>query len=353
MKSITVTADRTYSVIIGCNWKNELLLLTGTAHRALVIHSKNQPQPHVDLGETEVFFLAIADGEEGKTLSTLDQILNTLGAAAFTRNDLIIAVGGGAVTDVSGFAASIWLRGIDWIAIPTTVAGMVDAAVGGKTGINTSYGKNLVGSFYSPIAVLEDFSWLETLSNRDFSAGLAEVVKCGFIADSAILDLLEGSSVEGVRSKAALLSELVERSVAVKATIVSADFKESFMREILNYGHTFGHAIEKHSKYSLRHGEAVALGMIFVAELAFSRGLLSRDDLAQHYDVIGGLGLPVKLPDGYTINDWDALFAIMALDKKNRGSVVRLVIVTEPGAVERVENASKDELFAAYEKVLP
>ena len=185
MSSIKVTAEHNYEILIGVDWKSELSRLLAGRTRAAVIVSQDMQSRLGDLntGDTEIFTFPVPDGESGKSSATLLQVWNWLGAAGFTRNDLVVAIGGGATTDFAGFAAATWLRGIDWVAIPTTVAGMVDAAVGGKTAINSEYGKNLIGSFHSPKAVLVDFSWLETLTDRDYSAGLAEVVKAGFIAD--------------------------------------------------------------------------------------------------------------------------------------------------------------------------
>jgi 3-dehydroquinate synthase len=295
----------------------------------------------------EFFYFGIPDGEAGKSVRTLESIWNWLGAAGFTRSDLIIGIGGGAVTDLSGYAAASWLRGMDWIAIPTTVAGMVDAAVGGKTGINSDYGKNLIGAFHSPIKVVVDTAWLKTLSNRDFAAGLAEVVKCGFIKDDLILKKIEGLTLDEIRGSEELTQELIERAVQVKADVVSGDFKESFDREILNYGHTFGHAVEIHSQYSLRHGECVSIGMAFIAHLSFESKLISQELLAKHLSVLQGLGLPTE----YTNGEWPELFAAMKLDKKSRGNNLRFVVITEIGKTQRLENPDEAALISAYEKV--
>jgi len=277
----------------------------------------------------------------------LAQAWNWLGAAGFTRADLIVGIGGGAVTDFAGYLAASWLRGMDWIAVPTTVAGMVDAAVGGKTGINSDYGKNLIGAFHSPIAVLIDPSWLQTLSDRDFASGLAEVVKCGFIADGEILKLMGSKSLADIRASRELTVELIDRSVAVKARVVSGDFKESFNREILNYGHTFGHAVELLSKYSLRHGECVSIGMAFIAYLSESLSLISPELSKLHIETLSRLGLPVT----YKGAQWPELLAAMKLDKKSRGNALRFVVITEIGKTQRLENPIESELIAAYERL--
>lgn len=349
MKKIAVTSERSYEVEIGRSYLEALVEIAQDRERVAVIYSEAMKEqiPTFDFGGAEAFYFGIPDGEAGKSARTLESIWNWLGAAGFTRSDLIIGIGGGAVTDLSGYAAASWLRGLDWVAIPTTVAGMVDAAVGGKTGINSDYGKNLIGAFHSPIKVIADMTWLETLSDRDFAAGLAEVVKCGFIADAQILTMLEGLTLDQIRGSKDLTKELIERAVQVKADVVSGDFKESFNREILNYGHTFGHAVEIHSQYSLRHGECVSIGMAFIAHLSFESGLISQELLATHLSILQGLGLPVQYKDG----EWPELFAAMKLDKKSRGNNLRFVVITEIGKTQRLENPDEAALISAYEKV--
>jgi 3-dehydroquinate synthase len=298
-------------------------------------------------GDSEIHFFEVPDGEAAKTSSTLQSLWNWLGAAGFTRSDLIVAVGGGTITDLAGFAAASWLRGISWIAVPTTVAGMVDAAVGGKTGINSDYGKNLIGAFHSPKSVLIDTSWLLTLSDRDFAAGLAEVIKTGFIVDGEILEKISGKTLAQIRADTALVQDLIIRSVAVKAHIVSGDFKESFNREILNYGHTLAHAIEIDSKYLIRHGEAVAIGLIFAAELAGVKGLLAKSVVDLHREILRAVGLPTTYPP----DAWHKLFPLLALDKKSRGHVLRFVALSAIGTVIRIEDANESELMQAYERI--
>jgi 3-dehydroquinate synthase len=349
MKKIAITSERSYEVEIGRSYLEALIEIAQGRERVAVIYSEAMKEqiPTFDFGGAEAFYFGIADGEAGKSARTLESIWNWLGAAGFTRSDLIIGIGGGAVTDLAGYAAASWLRGLDWVAIPTTVAGMVDAAVGGKTGINSDYGKNLIGAFHSPIKVIADTAWLETLSDRDFVAGLAEVVKCGFIADAQILTIVEGLTLDQIRSSKELTQELIERAVQVKADVVSGDFKESFNREILNYGHTFGHAVEIHSQYSLRHGECVSIGMAFIAHLSFESGLISQELLERHLSVLRGLELPVQ----YTQGEWPELFAAMKLDKKSRGNNLRFVVITEIGKTQRLENPDEAALISAYEKV--
>ena len=349
MTNISVSADRKYEVEIDINWQNAIKPLLANRGQVAIIVSEAMRDRIVGLPETDaqIHIFTVPDSEAGKSFVTYEKLLDWLGAAGFTRNDLVIAVGGGAVTDLSGFVASSWLRGIDWVAVPTTLAAMVDAAVGGKTGINSEYGKNLIGSFYSPISVLVDLTWLETLSDRDFAAGLAEVLKSGFIVDGVIVDLLKGKSLPEIRSDRALTLELISRTVAVKAKVVSGDFKENFDREILNYGHTLGHAIELHCKYSLRHGECVSIGLVFAANLANQTGILSDEITQLHLSILENLGLPTT----YESHHWPELRANMAIDKKSRSGTLRFVAISEIGKTLRIEAPSESNLLAAYERL--
>jgi 3-dehydroquinate synthase len=349
MKSIAVTADRDYKVLIDINWQSALEPLLGSRGQIAVIVSETMRDRIINLPSTDaqIHIFTVPDSEAGKSFATYQKVLDWLGAAGFTRNDLVVAVGGGAVTDLSGFVASSWLRGIEWVAVPTTLAAMVDAAVGGKTGINSEYGKNLIGSFYSPVSVLVDLTWLESLSDRDFAAGLAEVLKSGFIADPEIVEHLKTRKLADVRNDRALTLELITRTVAVKAKVVSGDFRESFNREILNYGHTLGHAIESHSNYALRHGECVSIGLVFAANLANQTGILSDEIRNLHLVILGNLGLPTS----YESRHWPELRANMAIDKKSRSGTLRFVAINEIGKTLRIEAPSESDLLAAYERL--
>ena len=349
MSQISVRAERDYVVEVGSDWRDSLLNVCEKRQRVALIISENFADrvANLDLGNCEVFTFATSDGEAGKSAETLFKIWNWLGAAGFTRTDLIVGLGGGAVTDFAGFAAATWLRGLDWVAIPTTVAGAVDAAIGGKTAINSDYGKNLIGSFHSPIKVIIDLAWLTTLSDRDFAAGLAEVVKAGFISDGEILNLLRGKSVKEIRDNQSLVHELIERSVKVKAQVVSEDFKESFAREALNYGHTLGHAVELDSHFSLRHGECVAIGMAFMAQLQLDLGLISKELADDHTKILNDLGLPIA----YKRESWPRLLSHMSVDKKSRGKTLRFVTISAIGKTERLENPDSQVLYSAFEKV--
>lgn len=354
MAEIRVNAEREYTVRITGDWRGDLSPWVNKRNKVAILYSAAMSGdiPAFNLSNTEVITLEVPDGEAGKSPAVLQYLWDELGKNGFTRSDLLVAIGGGTVTDLGGFVAASWLRGIDWIAVPTTVAGMVDASVGGKTGINSPYGKNLIGAFHSPISVIIDPAWLKTLSDRDFAAGLAEVVKCGFIDDAEILRLIKDQSTPEIRSNSSLVLNLIERAISTKAKVVSEDFKESELREVLNYGHTFGHAIERVSNYSIRHGEAVSVGMIFVAELAHEAGLISKDIVGEHRAILQRLGLPISLSAIDGGSNWSALYAAMTLDKKARGNSIRFVALTEIGKCTRLEGVTEEQLKSAYEKVL-
>ncbi len=354
MAEILVSAERDYRVRITGDWRGDLSPLASNRSKVAIIYSTAMARsmPVMTFTTSEVVVIEVPDGEAAKTVAVIDYIWRRLAEAGFTRGDLIVGIGGGTVTDLAGFAAATWLRGLDWVAIPTTLAGMVDASVGGKTGINSPAGKNLIGAFHSPLSVLIDTNWLKTLSDRDFAAGLAEVIKCGFIDDPEILSILSDIEIAALRSNSILTSQLIERSIRTKAKVVSSDFKESDLREILNYGHTFGHAIERVSDYSIRHGEAVSIGMVFVAELAHSRELIDGSILDLHRSLLAKLSLPISLSNVPCAGNWAALYAAISLDKKARGSSIRFVALDGVGSCTRIEGVTEEELRSAYEKVL-
>ena len=355
MAEIIVRAEHEYTVRITGDWRGDLSPFLSQRSRVAIIFPATMSSrlPSFQSQDREIYLLPVPDGEAGKSPQTIQYLWNELGRLGFTRSDLIVAVGGGTITDLSGFVTASWLRGMDWIAVPTTLAGMVDASVGGKTGVNSPYGKNLIGAFHSPVSVLIDPQWITTLSDRDFAAGLAEVVKCGFIDDSEILSLLQGKALSEIRKNPSLINQLIERSIATKAKVVSEDFKESSLREILNYGHTFGHAIERVSGYTIRHGEAVSIGMIFIAELSFARGLIDQELLDLHRTTLTALDLPTSLSSVEGRENWASIFAAISVDKKARGNEIRFVTLTELGKCDRIEGVTEDELKSVYEKLLP
>jgi 3-dehydroquinate synthase len=285
--------------------------------------------------------IEVPDAEAGKTIEVAARCWDALGGARFTRTDAVVGVGGGALTDLAGFVAACWLRGVPVVQVPTSLLGMVDAAVGGKTGVNTAAGKNLVGAFHPPAGVLCDLAALDTLPRADLVAGLAEVVKCGFIADPVILDLVEGGALGEV------LPELVARAVRVKADVVGADLRETGRREILNYGHTLGHAIEKVEGYRWRHGDAVAVGLVFAAALAHRTGRLDAGTAARHRRVLERVGLPVR----YRADAWPDLLDAMRVDKKARGARLRFVVLEGLARPTIVDSPDEALLRTAFEEV--
>ena len=346
--------DNGYDVVIGNSLLGELPRLVGeAAQRVLVVYPRALRATGDAVREDlaghgyEVVLAEVPDAEEAKTVQVLASVWQLLGRSGFTRTDAVVGVGGGTVTDLAGFVAATWLRGVRVVQVPTTLLAMVDASVGGKTGINTAEGKNLVGSFHPPAGVLCDLGALQTLPQPELVSGLAEVVKCGFIADPAILALIEEDPAAATTWNSATLRELVERAVTVKARVVSADLKESGLREILNYGHTFGHAIEQVERYRWRHGHAVSVGMMFAAELAGLAGRLGDDVVARHRRVLATLGLPMT----YRGDRWPGLLEAMQRDKKTRGNRLRFVVLEDVARPARLEAPDPALLSAAYELV--
>jgi 3-dehydroquinate synthase len=286
-------------------------------------------------------------GEQAKSLATVAALWDELGRLRLTRSDAVVAVGGGATTDVSGFAASTWLRGIRVVQVPTTLLAMVDAAIGGKTGINTDAGKNLVGAFHPPSGVVVDLDVLTTLPDAEWVNGMAEVVKAGFIADVGILDLVEADFPGAASPKGTAAVELIERSIAVKVEVVSRDLRESGPREMLNYGHTLGHAIERREDYRIPHGHAIAIGMVFAAGLAKAAGLLDGEALMRHKVCLAALGLPTT----YDATAFPDLLELMRIDKKARGSMLRFVVLDGIGKPVMLEDPDASMLEAAYREV--
>jgi 3-dehydroquinate synthase len=343
-----------YDVLIGRRLLGELPELIGDrAKRVAVIH----PEALAETGEVlrqdlagqgyEAVAVQVPNAEEAKTAEVAAYCWKALGQTGFTRTDVIVGVGGGATTDLAGFVAASWLRGVRWIAVPTTVLGMVDAAVGGKTGINTAEGKNLVGAFHPPAGVLCDLAALESLNVHDYVSGLAEVIKAGFIADPAILDLVE-KDPDGARTPAGPHTvELLRRAVQVKADVVSGDLRESGRREILNYGHTLAHAIEKNERYEWRHGAAVSVGMVFAAELGRIAGRLDDATADRHRAVLTAVGLPVT----YRGDQWPKLLETMKVDKKSRGDLLRFIVLEGLARPAVLEGPDPAMLLAAHAEI--
>ncbi|MFD4753338.1 MULTISPECIES: 3-dehydroquinate synthase [unclassified Streptomyces] len=343
-----------YEVLVGHHLLGELPALIGEkAQRVAVIHPEALAETgealRADLAEQgyEAIAIQVPNAEEAKTAEVAAYCWTALGQSGFTRTDVVVGVGGGATTDLAGFVAATWLRGVRWIAVPTTVLGMVDAAVGGKTGINTAEGKNLVGSFHPPAGVLCDLAALASLPVHDFVSGLAEVIKAGFIADPVILDLIESDPVAARSPEGPHTAELIVRSIRVKAEVVSGDLKEAGRREILNYGHTLGHAIEKNERYAWRHGAAVSVGMHFAAELGRLAGRLDDATADRHRAVLEAVGLPL----GYRGDQWPRLLENMKLDKKSRGNLLRFIVLDGLAKPAVLEGPDPAVLLAAYGEI--
>jgi 3-dehydroquinate synthase len=342
---ITVAGATPYDVVVGHGLLGELADLLKSSQRVAVVHPAGlRATAEAIQAELDgVHLVEVPDGEAQKDLKVAAYCWDVLGQIGFTRSDAIVGVGGGATTDLAGFVAATWLRGVKVVQIPTTLLGMVDAAVGGKTGINTPAGKNLVGAFHPPAGVLADLNALETVPKNDYVAGLAEVIKVGFTHDPAILDLVDkqATSPQGPHTR-----ELIERAIAVKARVVGEDLTEQGQREFLNYGHTLGHAIEKVEGYRWRHGAAVSVGLVFAAELGRLAGRLDDRTAARHRGVLELVGLPTTYA-----GDWSTLHATMAVDKKSRGSRLRFVVLDALARPRMLEDPDPSLLVAAYEEV--
>lgn len=327
-------------------------VLPSTAAKALLIHAPALATAAEAVreqlaGRVEVLLAEVPDAEGAKRVEVAAFCWQILGQTDFTRTDVIIGMGGGATTDLAGFVAATWLRGVPYIAVPTTVLGMVDAAVGGKTGINTAEGKNLVGAFWAPRAVVVDLDLLDSLPRNEILAGFAEIVKAGFIADERILEILERDVEAATMPTTPEFRELVERSIRVKAEVVADDFTEKGLREILNYGHTLGHAIEHAERYRWRHGSAVAIGMVFAAELGRLAGGLDDATVDRHRTILQSLTLPIAYP----IGRWKTLLATMQRDKKTRAGMLRFIVLDAVGRPRVLNGTDESMLFAAYQEV--
>ncbi|MBY6350084.1 3-dehydroquinate synthase [Rhodococcoides corynebacterioides] len=351
--TITVNSADPYPVVIGRGLLTELVDQLRGTRTVAIFHqpplAETAEVVRAALAETGVdaHRIEIPDAEDGKELPVAGFCWEVLGRIGLTRSDAVVGLGGGAATDLAGFVAATWMRGVRVVHVPTTLLAMVDAAVGGKTGINTDAGKNLVGAFHEPSAVLVDLVTLETVPRHEIVAGMAEVIKTGFIADPVILDLIEADPEAALDPTGDVLPELVRRSIEVKARVVAADLKESDLREILNYGHTLGHAIERREKYRWRHGAAVSVGLVFAAELARVAGRLSDEVADRHRRILESVGLPV----GYDDDAFGQLLEGMQTDKKNRNGLLRFVVLDDLAKPGRLEGPDPSLLAAAYSAI--
>jgi 3-dehydroquinate synthase len=355
-----------YPVIIGRGLLAGVAGLAGRfvedAAQAAIVHPASLASLAATVGEgfaaagLAVHLFEVPDGEDAKRLEVVAGLYERFAAVPLHRADLVVGVGGGATTDVAGFAAATWLRGVRLVNVPTTVLGMVDAAIGGKTGVDLAAGKNLVGAFHQPAAVIADLDTLVTLPAEERRSGLAEVVKAGLVADPALAERTAAAATAAVAGHPDALAPLIESAVNVKAAVVSADEREGGLRAVLNYGHTLGHALERLAGYhGLRHGEAISLGMVFAARVAEATGLAEPGLADGHVRLLARLGLPV----GGAELDPGAVLAAMATDKKRTGARggaadlagLRLVLLRAPGKPEVVAAPARPVLVAAIESL--
>lgn len=348
--------DHPYDVLIGRGALERLGDHLGSSARVAVFHPRvlapiaTRAARMVRESGAEPLLVELPEGESAKTPTVLADCWSRLATAGFTRTDLVVGVGGGATTDLAGFVAATWLRGVRWVSVPTTILAMVDAGIGGKTGADLPEGKNLIGAFWEPSVVLEDPGLLVGLPAAEVRSGLAEVIKHGFIADARTLELIEEDPADAADVSSERLHELIPRSVQVKARVVSADLRESTSvgrhvgREQLNFGHTLGHAIEASEHFTRRHGECVALGMVFAAEL--SRRLLDLD--AGVVDRLRRALAGVGLATSYHGTEWAVLRELMARDKKVRGNTLRFVGLRAQGEVEMIVDPPEEALRESF-----
>lgn len=324
-------ADRSYPVHVGAGVRDLLTEVVPDGVRRVAVITQSRIPWDVDPGvEHEV--INVPDGEAAKSLTVVEQVCRQMAEAGFTRGDAIVGVGGGVVTDLAGFVASIYYRGIRFVSVATTLLGQVDAAIGGKTGVNIPEGKNLVGAFWQPSAVLCDTDMLATLPIREFRSGVGEVAKYHFLGGGR-LDALD-------------LDDRVAACVQIKADVVAADEREGGRRAILNYGHTLAHAIETVGEYRLRHGEAVAIGIAYAGEVALRLGRIDEQRMAEHRRVLSAYDLPYSLPPDL---DPDDLLDLFSRDKKAIDGIT--LVLDGPDGVESVVGVDRAVLADAMEAI--
>lgn len=327
--------DRSYPILIGrglladpapfeSHLRRQVMIVTNSTVGPLYVQSLRAA-----LGQRQVEIVALPDGEQFKTLATMERIIGALLEARFDRGCTLLALGGGVVGDITGFAAACYQRGVDYIQVPTTLLAQVDSSVGGKTAVNHALGKNMIGAFHQPRLVLADTDTLSTLPDRELRAGVAEIIKYGLIRDAGFFGWLEANIHALLARDPPALAHAIERSCRNKAEVVAADERESGQRALLNLGHTFGHAIETGLGYgSWLHGEAVAAGMCLAADLSARLGWLSRTDAERAIALIDDGGLPTQLPSQLGP---EQMLALMAVDKKVQEGRIRLVLLEEIG----------------------
>ena len=356
MKRVTVRVDPPYDVAVGPGALSELGALLAGRRRVAVVSQATVAEHHAGAVRTSALnseLFLIGDGEAAKTLATVERLGRDLSAWGLLRDDVVLALGGGVVGDVAGFTAAVYHRGVSVVQVPTTLLAQIDAAVGGKTGVNLPEGKNLIGAFHQPVAVVADVDTLRSLPEREYRAGLGEVAKYALIAQLSrehveLAEIVEADA-EAVRGRNPdALTELVHGCVELKADVVARDPEErTGVRAVLNYGHTFAHALEASGEYDdLLHGEAVAVGLVFAGQLAAALGRIDGPTAEQHRQIVSALGLPGRAPQGL---DASNLVELMRRDKKAKGGLT--FVLPGPSGFERVDDPPAAALERALESV--
>ncbi|MGI9328692.1 MAG: 3-dehydroquinate synthase [Pseudomonadales bacterium] len=349
--------ERSYPVFIGAGLLQDAALLEPFigGNQVVVISNETVAPLYLDplyarLGERQVDVHLLPDGEAYKSLEQFERIMEFLLSRRHSRSTTLIALGGGVVGDITGFAAACYQRGVPFIQIPTTLLAQVDSSVGGKTAVNHPMGKNMIGAFYQPRCVLADTAVLRTLPKREYAAGLAEVIKYGVIVDVELFDWLEANTAALLAQEPAALAHAIQRSVEIKAEVVAADEREGGVRAILNFGHTFGHAIETLTDYQqLLHGEAVAIGMVMAAELSVALGLSTIEDARRLTALLQAVGLPITCPATLSSGN---MRSAMGLDKKVQDGKLRLILMHGLGRVEIHDDVPEGPLMTTLNQAL-
>jgi len=346
--------ERGYDVVIGDAAVADIAVLLSGRRLAAIVTQPSVAALHcagvresLDAAGIEHETFLIGEGEEHKTLRSVEDLASAFAARGLLRGDAVVALGGGLVGDVAGFAAATYHRGVCFVQVPTTLLAMVDASIGGKTGVNLREGKNLIGAFHQPLGVLADPTKLATLPDRELRCGLGEVAKYALLGDDALVDLLRLRCGDLLARDAEVLAAVIRLCVEAKVRVVEADERETTgVRATLNYGHTLAHAIETVAGYALAHGEAVGVGLVFAANLAAALERVGLDTVDRHHGLVAALGLPVEVPPGLRADD---LLSVMARDKKSTGRLA--FILDGPNGIERVDDPDEGAVRRALLEV--
>lgn len=356
MHTLTIDlGDRSYPILIGRDLLTEQHLLPNVTHQIMVVTNETIAPKYLDqilsaLSVRNAQHVVLPDGEQYKTTQTLDTIYEALLTHRFDRGCTLLALGGGVIGDMTGYAAASYQRGVNFVQIPTTLLAQVDSSVGGKTAVNHPLGKNMIGAFHQPKAVLADMSVLETLSDREFKAGLAEVIKYGFILDAEFFEWLENNLDALLSRDSDAIAWAVRRSCEIKAHIVEADEHEHGQRALLNFGHTFGHAIEAAMGYgNWLHGEAISAGMVMALDMSERTGRIGGNTVQRGAHLLERAGLPIAPPE--SMNP-EQMHSYMARDKKVAAGQLKLILANAIGETEVSADFSEADLFSTFSKFL-